>query len=150
MAQASPMWASQAGTDAGPDGPSAIPAWASAKTTTAQAGLGQAPDDASSSRQPTQSNAVQAAYFDSTRDPVPAGSATLTRTPETPELKYMRQTRNACVFIAVIVGIFTTLTLIGVIWGVVTLNTLHNDLNNGVSNLGNSNCSSVGGTDPSC
>jgi hypothetical protein len=66
------------------------------------------------------------------------------------ELKYMRQTRTACVFIAVIVGIFTALLVVGTIWGVVRYNNLQNQLNNGLNNLGNSNCSSQGGTNPNC
>jgi hypothetical protein len=62
----------------------------------------------------------------------------------------MRHTRNATVFIAVIVGIFTTLVIIGTIWTVTTVSRLNSDLN-GV-NLGNSNssCLSQGGTNPDC
>jgi hypothetical protein len=55
----------------------------------------------------------QEAYFASTRGtrttPVPRYAN------ESPEQKYMRQTRNAVVFIAVIIGLFTTIIVLGLI-----------------------------------
>jgi hypothetical protein len=61
----------------------------------------------------------------------------------------MRHTRNATVFIAVIVGIFTTLVIIGTIWTVTTVSRLNSDLN-GVNLGSNSSCLSQGGTNPDC
>jgi hypothetical protein len=72
---------------------------------------------------------------------------TSTRAGETIEQKYLRHTRNATVFIAVIVGIATAIALIGVIYTATTLSKLNSQLN-GVSNI--SNCQSQGGTDPNC
>lgn len=69
------------------------------------------------------------------------------RANETVEQKYLRQTRNATVFIAVIVGIATVITVIGVIWSVVNISKLNSQLNGG--NL-YSTCQSQGGTNPSC
>lgn len=69
------------------------------------------------------------------------------RANETVEQKYMRQTRNATVFIAVVVGIFTTLAVIGTIWTVVHVSQVNSQLN-GTSIY--SNCESQGGTNSSC
>ena len=66
---------------------------------------------------------------------------------ETPELKYMRETRNAAVFIAVVVGIVATLSLIATIIVGVQLSKLNNSISGGGTS---SNCLSQGGTDPSC
>ncbi len=63
-------------------------------------------------------------------------------------MRYLRETRNAVTFIAVIVGIVATLALIGTIIVGVQLSKLNSDLN-GISG-GSSNCLSQGGTDPSC
>lgn len=71
------------------------------------------------------------------------------RDAETPELRYMRETRNAVTFIAVIVGIVAALALIATIIVGVQLGKLNSDLN-GISGGGTSNCLSQGGTDPSC
>lgn len=71
------------------------------------------------------------------------------RAAETPELKYMRETRNAAVFIAVIVGIVATLSLIATIIVGVQLSNLDHDLNS-IGGGSTSNCLSQGGTDPSC
>jgi hypothetical protein len=63
-------------------------------------------------------------------------------------LEYARQTRNATVFIAWIVGIGVVATLImGIIVGVQTAK-VANELNS--SNGTSSDCLSQGGTDPSC
>ena len=88
--------------------------------------------------------APSASYIASAPAPAPARSTALPRTREDLELRYMRQTRTACVFIAIIVGFFTTLIVIGTIYGVVRIN----DINNDINNLGN--CSSQGGTNQSC
>ena len=69
---------------------------------------------------------------------------------ETLDQRYLRHTRNATVFIAVIVGIFTAIALIGVIWTATTISKLDSQLN-GVNNVfGNNNCQSQGGTNPNC
>lgn len=69
---------------------------------------------------------------------------------EPPELTYMRQTRNAVVFIAVIVGIVCALSLIGAI----VVGSQLSKMNSQLSQLGggstSSNCYSQGGTDLSC
>jgi cobalamin biosynthesis Mg chelatase CobN len=70
-----------------------------------------------------------------------------TRAHETLEQRYMRQTRNATVFIAVIVGIVTVIALVGVIWTSTTIARINSELN-GVNGL--SNCQSEGGTNPDC
>lgn len=72
-----------------------------------------------------------------------------TRAGETVEQKYMRQTRNATVFIAIIVGIVTVISLVGIIWTATTISKLNSQLN-GTNGLSSSNCQSQGGTDPSC
>jgi cobalamin biosynthesis Mg chelatase CobN len=77
----------------------------------------------------------------------PAPGTAATRAGETTEQKYMRQTRNATVFIAVIVAIVTVIALIGVIWTVTNISNLNSQIN-GVSN--SSNCESQGGSNPSC
>jgi hypothetical protein len=79
-----------------------------------------------------------------------ASPATPARAGETIEQRYMRQTRNATVFIAIIVGIFTVLTLIGVIWTATNVARLNSDLNNGTNLFSNSNCESQGGTNQDC
>jgi hypothetical protein len=143
-AQGNADWSSS-----GNAGPSAVPAWARSTAVTYTA-LGQPAEGASSVREPASSfDTAGEAYSASPAVMSPARPATSAGTRETTELRYMRQTRNACVFIAVIVGIFTTLVVIGAIWGAVTLNNLHNEVNN-LNNLGTSNCQSQGGTDPSC
>lgn len=70
-----------------------------------------------------------------------------TRAHETVEQRYLRQTRNATVFIAVIVGIVTVIALVGVIWTATNIARLNSQLN-GVNGL--SNCQSQGGTNPDC
>jgi hypothetical protein len=61
-------------------------------------------------------------------------------------LKYARQTRSATMFIAWIVGIGVTISLIlGIIVGVQTAKVA-----NELSNNGTSNCLSQGGTNPDC
>jgi cobalamin biosynthesis Mg chelatase CobN len=78
---------------------------------------------------------------------LPAPSTASTRAGETLEQKYLRQTRTATVFIAVIVGIVTVIALVGVIWTVTNVSNLNSQIN-GVNN--NSNCESQGGTNPAC
>jgi hypothetical protein len=68
---------------------------------------------------------------------------------ETLEQKYMRETRNAVTFIAVIIGVLVVLGLIGTIIMGVQLAKLNNNLNGGGGG-GISNCLSQGGSDPSC
>jgi hypothetical protein len=108
------------------------------------------PGAASPAHDPLGQNVAQEAYFASTRSAmhtVPAGAQ------ETTELKYLRHTRNATVFIAVIVGIFTALAVIGVIWTAVNVARLNSEVNgvsNGINSSFNSNCESQGGTNPDC
>jgi len=78
---------------------------------------------------------------------LPAPTAASTRAGETLEQKYLRQTRTATVFIAVIVAIVTVIALVGVIWTVSNISNLNSQIN-GVTN--NSNCESQGGTNSSC
>jgi cobalamin biosynthesis Mg chelatase CobN len=80
----------------------------------------------------------------------PAPPAASARAGETTEQRYLRQTRNATVFIAVIVGIVTVLVLIGVIWTATNIARLNSDLNNGTNLFNNSNCESQGGSNPNC
>jgi hypothetical protein len=79
-----------------------------------------------------------------------AGAAAGARAAETIEQKYLRQTRNATVFIAIIVGIFTAISLIGVIWTATTIAHLDSELNGTFSGVTNSNCLSQGGSNPNC
>ena len=65
---------------------------------------------------------------------------------ESPEMRYLRQTRNAAVFVAVVVGIVLALNLIVGIY----LGSQLSKLNSAVNGGGSSNCMSLGGTDPSC
>jgi cobalamin biosynthesis Mg chelatase CobN len=105
---------------------------------------------ASPVQDPPGPDAAQEAYFASTRSSTGGVPGTGL---ETPELKYMRQTRNATVFIAVIVGVFTAIAVIGVIWTAVTVSKLNsevNGFNNGVNSSFNSNCASQGGTNTNC
>lgn len=80
----------------------------------------------------------------------PAPGTASTRASETTEQKYLRQIRNATVFIAIIVGIVTVIALVGVIWTATTIGKMNSQLNgiNGGSN--SSNCESQGGTNPNC
>jgi hypothetical protein len=80
---------------------------------------------------------------------VPVSRGALLRAGETIEQKYMRQTRSATVFIAVIVGIFSALALIGVIWTAPNVARLDSQLT-GIPSVNNSNCLSQGGTNPDC
>lgn len=75
--------------------------------------------------------------------------AALIRAGETLEQKYMRQTRSATVFIAVVVGIFTALALIGVIWTATNVARLDSQLT-GIPSVNTNNCLSQGGTNPDC
>lgn len=83
------------------------------------------------------------------RAAAPVSRAATLRAGETLEQKYMRQTRTATVFIAVIVGIFTVLALIGVIWTASNVARLNSQLN-GIPGVNSSNCLSQGGTNPDC
>ena len=58
----------------------------------------------------------------------------------------MRQTRNATVFIAVIVGIVTIIALVGIIWTATSISRLNSQLSG--SNVSNSTCESQGGSNP--
>jgi hypothetical protein len=80
---------------------------------------------------------------------MPASGAVPARAGETIDQKYLRHTRNATVFIAVIVGIFTALVIIATIWAATTVSRLNSDLN-GVNFGSTSNCQSQGGTNPGC
>ena len=65
---------------------------------------------------------------------------------ESPEMRYLRQTRNAAVFVAVAVGVVLALNLIVGIY----VGTQLRKLNSAVNGGGSSNCMSQGGTDPTC
>lgn len=84
------------------------------------------------------------------RPKLPAPMNASTPAGETLERRYLRQTRNATVFIAVIVGIVTVIALIGIIWTATTLSKLNSELNGGNNLFSTSNCQSQGGSDPSC
>lgn len=144
-----------------------VPAWArpeaAAASATAEPGTSQRTDGAAASAptvtvppvnttggSQTWANAAQESYFDGPRGGGPAGARVPPQAREPIELRYMRQTRTACVFIAVMVAIYSALLAIGIIVTIVKVNSLDNALNNGVSNLGNSNCLSQGGSNPNC
>jgi zinc-ribbon domain len=158
-----PLRNAQAGP--GPDNNPEVAAYVAAPPVTVASGLGPAGLGAPAGSARTQGsgpaagagaadgqpgqNGTQKAYFASTRGTQPASGAVPARAGETIEQKYMRHTRNATVFIAVIVGIFTTLVIIGTIWAATTVARLDSDLN-GVNLGNNSNCLSQGGTNPDC
>jgi cobalamin biosynthesis Mg chelatase CobN len=96
---------------------------------------------------PGQPHWTQEPNFASMPSGVPAPSTAPIRAAETLEQKYLRHTRNATVFIAIIVGIVTVLTLVGVIWTATNISKLNSEIN-GVNNI--SNCESLGGTNSSC
>jgi hypothetical protein len=149
-----------------PAAPATVPAWARSAPVTAggngETALGRPPDAARSAGPTYQEprpastpppSAPQPTVFQIAADTVgvpPAGGSDAARASESIEHRYMRQTRTACVFIAVMVGIWSALLTIGIIYTIVTANNVNNALNNGISNLGNSSCLSQGGTDPSC
>ncbi len=85
-------------------------------------------------------------------EPVAAAVAAPVHAGETKEAAYARQTRNATTFIAVCVGIFTALALIGLIVIGAQAASIKNQLeqinNNGGTST--SNCESQGGTNPNC
>ena len=60
------------------------------------------------------------------------------------------RSRNATVFIAVIVGIFTVLTVAGVIWTATNISRVDSQLNGDNNLFSNSNCESQGGSNPNC
>jgi hypothetical protein len=80
----------------------------------------------------------------------PAAAPAAAQAAETIEQKYLRQTRNATVFIAIIVGVFTAISLIGVIWTATTIARLDSQLNGTFSGVTNGNCLSQGGSNPNC
>lgn len=87
---------------------------------------------------PAQAKAAQARAFLAAREA------------EAPELRYMRETRNAVVFIAWVVGIVCVISLIlGIVAGV-QLAKVNSQLSNLGGGTSSSNCMSHGGTDPSC
>lgn len=96
---------------------------------------------------PGQAHWPQQANFAGIPSGLPAPSTASARAGETLEQKYLRQTRTATVFIAVIVAIVTVIALVGVIWTVSNISNLNSQIN-GVTN--NSNCQSQGGTNSSC
>lgn len=99
---------------------------------------------------PDMENTEQEAYSRRTQATFPSAGAAA-RQPETPELRYMRQTRNATVFIAVVVGVVCVLSLAGLIIAGVQLSSVRSQLNNlNGTTTNSSSCASQGGTDPSC
>jgi hypothetical protein len=81
-------------------------------------------------------------------------SSPIARTKEADEHMYARMTRNATVFIAVIVGILTLFSVIAGIYVAVTIGSLVSSTTGGGGGSGGSfniyNCQSLGGTDSSC
>lgn len=65
---------------------------------------------------------------------------------ESAGLRYARQTRNATVFIAIIVGILAAVSVIMAIFVGVQVASISNSLTGAT----NGSCASLGGTDPSC
>ena len=109
--------------------------------------------DSAAADRPDTGNPEQEAYFRSTRRAFPAAGAAgvAAGQPGTLELTYMRQTRNATVFIAVVVGVVCVLSLAGLIIAAVQLNSVRSQLNNlNGTTTNSSSCASQGGTDPSC
>lgn len=84
------------------------------------------------------------------RPKLPAPIYASTPAGETLEHRYLRQTRNATVFIAVIVGIVTVIALIGIIWTATTISKLDSELSGGNNLFNTSNCQSQGGSNPNC
>jgi hypothetical protein len=71
------------------------------------------------------------------------------RPPEPVELRYLRETRNAVVFIAVLAGVICLASLIIGIVAAVQLSKVSSELG-GSGGSSSSNCLSQGGSDPSC
>ena len=84
------------------------------------------------------------------RPPTPSAPPVSIRSGETVEQRYARQTRNATVFIAIIVGIFTVLTVAGVIWTATNISRVDSQLNGDNNLFSNTNCESQGGSNPNC
>jgi len=80
-------------------------------------------------------------------DGTPTTTSVLRR--ETDEHKYARQSRNANVFVAWVVGVFVLLSLIGSIYVGVMIGNAVNSFNN-LGGTTSSNCYSQGGTDVTC
>jgi hypothetical protein len=112
--------------------------------------LGGAGAAATGDEPPGRDQEAQQPHFAGTNGVAPAPNAPQPRAGETIEQKYMRQTRNATVFIAVIVAIFTTIALIGAIITAVNVAKLNSQLNNFNGSGSTSNCVSQGGTNPDC
>jgi hypothetical protein len=91
----------------------------------------------------------QEPYFAGTGGGAHAAPQTAVKPPETIEQRYLRETRNAAVFIAVVVGIVAMLSLIAVIVVGVQLGKVDKQLTN-LNGSATSNCMSQGGTDPTC
>jgi hypothetical protein len=89
-------------------------------------------------------------YEELPRPSTPPARTASSRSGETVEQRYARQTRNATVFIAVIVGIFTVLTVAGVIWTATNISRVDSQLNGDNNLFSNSNCESQGGSNPNC
>ena len=79
-----------------------------------------------------------------------AAAPAVRRSNEPTEMRYARQTRNATVFIAVCVAVFTVLALVGVIIAGVQISKVNSQLSQLNGGVTSSNCVSQGGTDPSC
>jgi predicted nucleic acid-binding Zn ribbon protein len=89
-------------------------------------------------------------YEERLRPPAPSAPTASTRSGETVEQRYARQTRNATVFIAIIVAIFTVLTVAGVIWTATNISRINSQLNGDNNLFSNTNCESQGGSNPNC
>ena len=77
------------------------------------------------------------------------GRAVPARPPEPVELRYLRETRNAVVFIAVLAGVICLASLIIGIVAAVQLSKVSSELGRS-GGSSSSNCLSQGGSDPSC
>jgi hypothetical protein len=130
--------------------PITVPAWARPEPATVGATTGTSPGQ-NTGGAPATGSGYHPAPAGGAPGAAPAALSMPRRADEGVQLKYMRQTRTACVFIAVMVAIYSALLLIGVIYTLVEVNSVENSLNNGFGNLGtSSNCQSQGGTNPDC
>jgi hypothetical protein len=144
--------------NAGPEGPPTAPVAAGlAAGSTVARGAPVLPGGGAGTAGPANGPAGQASQTGqapqpsaTTRVGAPPAAAPAAQAAETVEQKYLRQNRNATVFIAIIVGIFTAISLIGVIWTATTIAHLDSELNGTFSGVTNSNCLSQGGSNPNC
>lgn len=79
----------------------------------------------------------------------PPAPRTVTREPA--EQRYLRQTRNATVFMAWVIGVWVALSLIiGLVLGIGLMHAVNQINTNGGTGGSITNCLSQGGTNPNC